>query len=148
MSELRLKGQEISVRAVADGVVVDSIDSVSNFNENVDLEQKQEGFLGETANRFDQQFNGFGGDFEFQVHNSRWVAFQELIIAKAKRENPGVIFNVVVTEFYPNGDTVVSTYVDVSWGAMPKSVPSKNDYVKIKGQFACASRPTQVNSLA
>lgn len=148
MTDLRLKGQEISVRAVADGVVVDSLDSISNFNENVDIETKSEGFLGETANRFDSQFNGFGGDFEFQVHNSRWVAFQQLIIAKAKRENPGVIFNVIVTEFYPNGDTVVYSYVDASFGAMPKTIASKNDYVKIKGSFQCTDRPAQVNSLA
>lgn len=147
MPDLRLKGQEISVRVVDAGQVVDSIDSVSSFNEEVKLELKEDGFLGETANRFDETMNGFGGDFEFQVHNARWVAFQRTIIDKAQRRAPGRIFNVVRTDFYPNGDSVVYTYIDVHWTSMPTSIAAKGEFVKVKATFSCSERPEEINAL-
>ncbi len=147
MPDLRLKGQEISIRSVAGGVVVDSIDSVASFNQEVMLEIKQDGFLGEFVNRFDNIMNGFGGDFEFHVHNALWVPFERSIIDKAQRNIPGLQFNVIRTDFYPNGNSVIYTYRDVAWGAIPHAVGSRGDYVKIKGQFNCSERPEEVNSL-
>lgn len=145
--DLRLKGQEISVRTIRGGVVIDSIDSVSVFNEEVMLEIKQDGFLGETVNRFDEIFNGFGGDFEFHVHNNLWVPWQQSVIDKAQRNTPDTVFNVIRTDFYPNGNSSVYTYRDVHWGAQPTAVASRGDYVKVKAQFNCSERPVQVNNL-
>jgi hypothetical protein len=145
--DLRLKGQEISIRSVVAGVVVDSIDSVSSFNDSVDLEGKSDGFLGEFVNRFDEIMNGFSGDFEFHVHNNQWVAFQRSIIDKAQRNIPGLIFNVIRTDFYPNGNSTIYTYRDVHWGAQPTSVGSRGDYVKVKASFQCSDRAEEVNSL-
>ncbi len=145
--DARLKGQEISIRAIRGGVVVDSIDSISVFNQETMLELKQDGFLGETVNRFDSIFNGFGGDFEFHVHNNRWVGFERSIIDKANRNTPDTVFNVIRTDFYPNGNSTIYTYRDVSWGAIPHTVGSRGDYAKIKAQFQCSERPEQVNNL-
>lgn len=143
----RLSGQEISIRTVRAGQVIDSIDSVSSFNEQVMLELKQDGFLGEFVNRFDEKFNGYGGDFEFHVHNNLWVAWQQSIIDKAQRKTPDVLFNVIRTDFYPNGDTTITTYRDVHWGEMPTAVGSRGDYAKIKASFQCSERGVQVNNL-
>jgi hypothetical protein len=147
MPDLRLKGQEVAIRSVVAGVVVESIDSVSAFDEEVMLEIKQDGFLGEFVNRFDEVFNGFGGSFEFHVHNSLWVPFQRSIIDKAQRNIPGLLFNVIRTDFYPNGDNVVYTYRDVHWGAMPTNVATRGDYAKVKAAFNCSDRAEMVNSL-
>jgi hypothetical protein len=143
----RLAGQEIAIRTVRAGVVIDSIDSVSSFNEEVMLEIKQDGFLGEFVNRFDSKFNGYGGDFEFHVHNNLWVAWQQSIIDKAQRNTPDIIFNVIRTDFYPNGQTSIFTYRDVQWGAQPTAVASRGDYAKIKASFNCSERPVQINNL-
>ena len=147
MPDLRLKGQEVSIRTVAAGVVVDSIDSISAFNDEVMMEIKQDGFLGEFVNRFDEILNGFGGDFEFHVHNNIYVGWQRSVIDKAMRNIPGLLFNVIRTDFFPNGNSTIFTYRDVHWGSMPTSVGSRGDYVKVKAQFNCSERAEEVNAL-
>ncbi len=145
--EQRLKGQEVSIRVVQGGNVVNTIDSVSAFNEQVALEIKESGYLGETVNRFDEILNGFGGDFEFHVSKSSWQELEFAIIARATREQPDLEFNVVRTDFYPNGDTAISTYRDVFWGPIPKNIPARGDYVKPRMEFRCSERPVKLNAL-
>lgn len=147
MADPRLKGQEISVRVVNAGVVVQEIDSISNLNEATMLELKEAGYLGETTNRFDEILNGFSGDFEFNITRANWIALELAIIARARRQTPDVVFNVVVTDLQPNGESVIKTYLDVAWGELPRSVPGRGDYVKPKLQFKCAERAVAVNAL-
>ena len=113
MTDQRLKGQEISVRVIQAGNVINSIDAISAFNNNVALEIKEQGYLGEVVNRFDEILNGFGGDFEFHVTRADWNNLVSAIIDRAQRRTPEVVFNVVRTDFYPNGDSAVYTYQDV-----------------------------------
>lgn len=147
MPSQRIKGQEISIKVIQAGTVLASLDSIVNFNEDVMLEIKAAGYLGEFANRFDEIMNGFGGDFEMHTTNANWTLWQDAVIAKAQREDPTIQFNVVRTDFYPNADSVIYTYTDVHWGAMPTNISSRGDYVKVKGQFQCTERPKQVNAL-
>lgn len=144
---LRLKGQEVIIQAVSAGSVVTEITAVASFNDSVMLEITEDQFLGEPVNRFDQVLNGFSGDFEFQVEEATWTEFTDLIVAKAKREQPDLLFNMVRTDFYPNGQTAVFVYQDVSWGAIPTTISSKNDFVKVKMEFKCSKRSVSVNSL-
>jgi hypothetical protein len=148
MSDMRTKGQEISVKVIQAGVPITSIDSITSFNDTVSLELKEQGFLGETVNRFDEILNGFGGDFEFQVNHADWNNLVEAIISRATREVPDLTFNVIRTDFYPNSDTAIYTYQDVKWGAIPTTVASRGDYVKVKMEFRCEERPVKINSLA
>ena len=147
MADPRLKGQEVSVRIINNGTVVTEIDSVANLNEATMLEIKEAGYLGETTNRFDEVLNGFGGDLEINITRANWIALELAVIARARRETPDVKFNVVVTDFLPNGETVIKTYLDVAWGEMPKSVPGRGDYVKPKLAFKCSERAVAVNAL-
>ena len=147
MSDQRLKGQEISVRVIQAGNVITQIDAIMSFNDTVALELKEAGYLGETVNRFDEIFNGFGGDFEFHVTRADWELLVSSILDKAQRVNPLLLFNVVRTDFFPNGDTNIYTYEDVSWGAIPSSIPSRGDYMKPRMEFKCSQRPVQTNQL-
>lgn len=147
MSDQRLKGQEVSVRIIQDSVTIQEIDSVANLNETTALEIKEAGYLGETVNRFDEILNGFGGDMEINVTRANWISLELAVIARARRETPGVVFNVVVTDLFPNGETLIKVYRDVAWGEMPKSVPGRGDYVKPKLQFKCSERAATVNAL-
>lgn len=143
----RLKGQEVSIRIINAGVVVAEIDTVSSFNDEVALELKEDGFLGETANRFDEILNGYGGDMEIQISKANWVLLQQAIIDRAQRKTPEVVFNVVRTDLFSNGDSAIFTYSDVKWGPIPTSVASRGDFVKPKLQFKCSERPYKLNSL-
>lgn len=143
----RLKGQEISVRVLQDGQVIRTLDSISSFNDTVALEIKEDGFLGEPTNRFDEILNGFGGDFEAQTTNANFIDLQLAVIERATRRTPGITFNVVRVDLYPNGDSAIFTYVDVRWGEQPTSIGSRGDYVKFKASFKCSERPVLNNSL-
>jgi hypothetical protein len=143
----RLKGQEVSIRVLLGAALFASIDSVGSANEEVDLEIKSDGFLGEPVNRFDEILNGYGGDFEMQTTNSAWIQLQQAIIARATRTTPGLTFNVVRLDLYENGDSNVFTYQDVKWGAMPTSIGSRGDYVKVKANFKTSTRSVQTNQL-
>jgi hypothetical protein len=147
MSDPRLKGQEISIRVIDDGVVDSTIDSVASFNDEAMLELKEDGFLGELVNRFDEIFNGFGGDMEIQLTKGNWIQLQLAIIERAQRKVLSRVFNVVRTDLFANGDTIIYTYSDVNWGPMTSTVASRADFAKVKMQFKCSTRATQVNAL-
>jgi len=145
--DLRIRGQEISIRIIQGGVVVNDITAISSFNDEDALEIKEDGFLGENVNRFDEIVNGFGGDMEFQVSKGNAFLLRESILAKAMRRTPDVIFNVVRTMFFANGDTVIKTYRDVHWGSIPTTSGSRTDYVKLKLAFKCSEAPIDINAL-
>ncbi len=143
----RLQGQDVSIRLVQAGTVVGEITAIGSMNSTVDLEVKQDAFLGEPTDRFDNVMHGHSGDAEFQLESSGWVAFQEAIISRADRSQPDLVFNVVETENYPNGDSVITTFTDVAFGANVKSIASRTDFVKIKLDWKCSNRPVKVNAL-
>lgn len=143
----RLKGQEVSIRVTDNSRLVASLDSISSFNDNMDLETKSDGFLGETVNRFDEVLNGYGGDFEMQTTSANWILWQQRIRDRATRRNPGIRFNVIRTDLYANGTSLVITYGDVKWGAQPTTIGGRGEFVKVKATFVCSNRKEQLNAL-
>lgn len=137
MAEQRLKGQEVQVQVIQGGQLSDAFTAVASFNDNMKMEVLEQGFLGETTNRHDDIFNGFEGTLSMQVSNQRWMTFQASIKARAKREQPDIVFNMVRTDFYPNGDTPSRTYQDVKFGAEPSNIASRGDYVTVDIPFSC-----------
>lgn len=142
----RLRGQEIRVAIIDDGTTNNNVNSIGSFNENVDGEIQEDGFLGEIVNRFDDILNGFGGDMEFQLTTANWVLLQNRIIERMTRQVPGRVFNVVRTDQFANGESAVFVYKDVKWGAMPTAVPTRKDFVKVKASFKCSERSQQINA--
>lgn len=147
MADSRLKGQEVEVRVTRAGSVESSIAAIGTFNDQVMLETKQDGFLGELTDRFDDIMRGYGFDLEFQVSEAAWIDFQEAMIARSQRLTPDVVFNVIRTDFYSNGDTLIITYMDVKFGAQPTTIASRGDFVKVKLEGKCSQRSVQKNSL-
>ncbi len=147
MTQPRLKGQEISIRMLKDGQLLSALDSIATFNGNTMLEIKEDGFLGEPVNRFDEVLTGFGGDFEMQVTTSAWINYELAIVDRATRRIPGTTFNVIRTDLFPNGDSAIYTYKDVHWGEIPAAVGGRVEFVKVKASFKCSERPVQINAL-
>lgn len=145
--EQRVLGQDVTVRLIRDGVVAAEIVAIGTFNETVEQEIKAENFLGRMSEDYSDVFTGYKGDLEFQYARSGWNEFVEALRARAQRANPGIVFNVVRSEVYPNGESVVYVYQDVAWGATSASVASRKDFVKCKMQFACSERTMTRNQL-
>lgn len=146
-ADLRLKGQEVTVKITRAGSVVTEINSIGSFNDNVMLEIKQDGFLGEAVDRFDEVLGGYGGDFEIQHNTARWHELVLAIESRARREQPDLVFNVIRTDFYANGETAVITFIDVKWGAVPRNLSGRAEYDKAKFEFKTSEKDVQINAL-
>lgn len=147
MSDARLKGQEVEIRITRAGSVENAIAAIGTFNDQVMLETKQDGFLGELTDRFDDVMRGYGFDLEFQVSEASWIDFQTAMIDRSQRMTPDVLFNVIRTDFYSNGDTLIIAYMDVKFGAQPTTIASRGDFVKVKLEGKCSQRSVQKNAL-
>lgn len=132
MSDQRLRGQEVVINIVADGELEDTLTSIVEFNDEDQFEIKTQGYLGETTNRGDDIYNGTKFDFVLHLRTKRFWEFKQLIKDRATRKRPDLVFNVTVTSFFGNGDAPTITYPDVKWGPIPKNIPSRGDYVKVK----------------
>lgn len=140
----RLKGQEVEIRVTVDGAIETTISSnIASFEETYKFDKKEDGFLGEVTNRYDDIFNGVDVKLEFQVNAASWMDAQQAIKSRSQRKTPGTVINVVRTDYYANGETVVSTYPDVRFGPQPTSVASRGDFVKVSWDFSCSDRDFQ-----
>jgi hypothetical protein len=143
----RLKGQEVSIRIVNDGELVEAISSFGSLEESEDQELLQDGFLGEVVDEYDEAYHGDKFTLEFQVRDAQWRTLWKAIKDRAQRRTPNVQFNVVVTDLYPAGDTEITTYGDVKWGPRSKSTGSRKDFVKLKMEGASSDVGHDANAI-
>ena len=130
----RLKGQEVSILIVQDGVLQDTLVDIQNFNLELEFEIKSQGYLGEKTNRKDYVFNGAKFDGELHVHTEDFLAFAQAVHDKAQRITPDTVFNITGVFSFPNGDQPELLLNDVSFGTIPINAGSRGDYVKTKIQ--------------
>ena len=145
--EQKLLGQDVTVRVVQDGTVVSEIVAIGSFDDSMETEIKEENYLGNAAAEYSDVFNGYKGNLEFQSARSGWTEFTEAIRARATRSNPGVVFNVVRSDTYANGDSAVFVYKDVAWGPQASAIAGRKEFAKHKLTFACSTRTVVRNQL-
>jgi hypothetical protein len=138
VADQRLKGQEVQVQVVVGGQLSDAFTAIASFSDTMKMESMEAGYLGEVTNRTDDIFNGWDGTLSMHVSKQKWMEFQALIKARAQRAQPDLVFNLVRTDFYPNGETPTRTYKDVAFGAEPTNVASRGDYVSVDVPFMCS----------
>lgn len=143
----RLKGQEVEVRVTSGTDIVQSLTSIKNFDDGLVLEIKQDGYLGEVMDRFDEVATGFKGGFEFHVTTTDYENFIQRVLERAQRINPSLVFNIIRTDFFPNGETAIVTYTNVVWGPFPRSTSGRTEYVNVKAEWATDTRSMQLNNL-
>ncbi len=137
MSAQRIKGQEVQVICMVGAELQDALTDIVNFNATFKLSKLEQGYIGETANRFDEKYDGCELDFEMHVHSAQWDGYLQSIVDRARRRTPDVTFNVVATLFYPSGETRAVTFNDIKFGDMPMNIGTRGDYVKLKVQASC-----------
>jgi hypothetical protein len=143
MTAQRIKGQEVAVIILVGGDLQTQLTDIQNFNATMKVRKIEQGYLGETANRYDEIFDGCELDFELHVHSQDWVDYLQAIFDRARRRTPDVTFNVTATMFFPNGDTPVIKFPDIHFGDVPMNISSRGDYVKIKVQAVCSEPQLQ-----
>lgn len=134
----RIKGQEVFVQVVQDGVPVASLTDIRNFEITPKLEKLEEQYLGETTKRYDEIFNGV--DFKFDLHfeDAGVVAFVEAVKARAQRQTPGVKFNIQATLAFTNGTRPRIILSDCYFSDLPISFGGRSEYGQFTVSGSCA----------
>lgn len=130
----RIRGQEVSIIITRDGVLEDTLVDVQNFNAELELEIKSQGYLGEKHNRKDDIYNGVKFDLELHLHTQDYFAFAKGVIDRAKRNTPDTVVNIAGMFQFPNGQLFSFLIPDAKFGPIPLNVTARGDYVKTKLQ--------------
>lgn len=138
MANQRIKGQEVSLTIVADGNLQTELTDIRSFDAEVMIENKEEGYLGEKSDRFDEIYKGAKGSFEIHMHSGDYFDYMRSIIDRAQRNTPDVTFSVAGTMFFPSGETRTMAFNDITFGGQPINVPARADYVSVKIEFYCS----------
>ena len=139
----RIKGQEVEVLIVVNGVPQVTIADVRSFNVTPRFEIKEEQYLGETSMRFDEIFNGVTFDMELHFENQDVFTFVQTIKDRASRRTPGTVINVKATLNFPNGQRPRIILKDCFFGDTPVGFGSRSDY----GTFKIDGRCTDISVL-
>lgn len=136
---MRIKGQDVSVSATQDGVVLAQVVDVKDFEGTIKLKKLQEGYTGQKTDQYDEVLEG--ADFKLTMHTSDAAVFDmiQAMIDKAQSRAPGTIFNVKGVFAFPNGSRKRMTFNDSHWGNIPIAVPGRSEYVGITLDGSCSS---------
>ncbi len=128
MSDQRIRGQETEILLIVDNVIQDTITDVRSIEFAFKFEMKEEGYLGERTNRYDEIFNGMRGRIELHFENDDIFDLITAILDRAKRRTPGTLINIKTTLNFPNGDRPRVVIPDVKFGEVPINFASRSDY--------------------
>lgn len=134
----RLKGQETQVLLVQNGKVLDTITDVKDLEIQLLLELLQEGYLGETTDRFDEIFKGAKARMTIHYETPDVFDLIALIIDRARRRQSGIKVNVKTTLNFPNGKRRRVVIPDVSFGNIPAGWGSRDAYADVKFEFGAS----------
>ncbi len=129
MSE-RVRGQENFILITVDNVLVDRIDSITEFEYTVEADIQEENFLGETQPRFDSIAKGTTLTIAGQLANEEFFVLQAAITAVAERRTASITqIDIGSSYVFPNGDLVNLAFKNVFFGASPVTTGSREDFI-------------------
>lgn len=141
---LRIKGQETVMTLTSPTGNITAFDHVSSLSFTVEMELLEEGYLGTTANDFDEIYNGVSGDVTAHLSNNDFWTFQEAVQDRAERRTPASGRFDLTTQFtFPTGELARVTIEDIHFGSVETSVGGREEYVEVSFSFG-ASRMSRV----
>jgi hypothetical protein len=134
----RVKGQEIEVVMLQDGAPVDNLTLARSLELSFKTELLQEGYLGETTDRYDTIFKGIKGKLAFHLDSPGAFKVVQSIIDKARRRTPGTRFNIKATLNFPSGRRARVVVRDAEFGELPFNTGSRADYTGFDIEFGAS----------
>lgn len=135
----RLKGQEVKVGFTNPDGDQEGLDNVLSLEAELDIEILTEKYLGQTANQFDDIYNGVQGQVEIHMATTDYLAFTQRIQDRAERRTPAAgVFNATASFAFPNGERARLTFEDIFFGALPVRANSRSDFVTATIQWKCS----------
>lgn len=136
----RVKGQEVEIIVLVNGLPQDSLTFCKSTNFAWKTEILQEGYLGETTDRYDTIFKGVSGKAEFHMDSPAAFDLIREIVDKARRRGPAnnTRINIKNTVNFPSGRRARVIIKDVSFGELPIGFGSRADYGTFSLDFAAS----------
>ena len=135
----RLKGQESKLSFVGPTGDIAGLADVQSFEAELMLEILEEGYLGETANRYDDIFNGVSGNCELHIENANYFRFTQQVQDRAQRRTAAAGKFVIKSSFdFADGTRARLSFEDCFFEGLPLTVGSRKDYVKAKVSWKCS----------
>ncbi len=128
----RLKGQEVNITVMLDGVEQLSLRDVKNLTITPNFDRLTEGYLGETTDRYDELFKGVAVEFEVHTEDPGFVDFIAAVKNRATRRTPNTVINIFATLNFPSGQRVRIVLRDCFFADLPFNVGSRSDYGSVK----------------
>jgi hypothetical protein len=125
----RIKGQEVEISVLVDGVTQLFTD-INSFEMSSVTETKEEGYLGEKADRYDEFYKGYTGSFKMHNSSGELFKFMQIVKDRAQRRTPGVKINVKATLNFPSGDRSRVNLNDAFFEPMGASTGSRDAYAE------------------
>ncbi len=134
---LRVRGAEVQVRLTRNNALEKTLTAVKSFTFEAMLEIKQEGYLGETNDRFDDIYKGCSGNLVFHPESQdAWtlVAFVRDRAARRSAQSDHRI-NIKFVANLPDGTRPSITIPDVKFSNIPMNSPARDQYVEMTLTF-------------
>lgn len=128
---LRIRGQEVQVRITRGGVLEATITAIKSLSIEVSTRILTDQFLGETAMRHDDIYDGVRGSFVIQPEGQEALILQRAIKERAQRRTAQAASQVNITARlqFPDGRVPLIVVPDCKFGPMPLNVGSRDAYV-------------------
>lgn len=135
----RIKGQESRVIILEGGNPLYAIDTIKSTDLEFDFELIQEGYLGETFDRFDEVFNGLKVSLDIHMSTAAAMDLAFRVRDRAQRRAGGFTRIDLLTTFsFGNGDRRGITARDIYFEPIPISIGGRKEHISMKLSGACS----------
>lgn len=142
----RVKGQETEIVIVTDGQPRLNIANIKSHSITWKFDKLEEGYLGETSDRYDMLFKGIDGKLTIHTNDPDIFTFIEQVKAKAQSRVPGTRFSIRTVINYPSTGRRVRILVqDVSFGDIPLDIAGRGEYVKFDLDYSASDGKGQIS---
>lgn len=133
---LRIKGQETVMTLVGPNGDIGAFDHIQSLDFSLNLDLLEEGYLGQTANEYDEIYNGISGNVTAHLSNNDYWTFQEEVQNRAERRSPaGTQFNLTTQFTFPTGEIARVVIEDIHFGSIDTNVGGRDEYVEVSFEF-------------
>lgn len=134
---LRVRGAEVQFRLTRNGVLEKTLTAVKSFSFEAMIEVKQEGYIGETNDRFDDIYKGCSGNVVFHPKSQDAWTLLGFVRDRASRRSPQADhrINVKFVASLPDGTRPSITIPDVKFENIPLNAPARDQYVEMTLSF-------------
>ena len=134
---LRVRGAEVQVRLTRNGVLEKTLTAVKSFTFEAMIEVKQEGYVGESNDRFDDIFKGCQGTIVFHPESQDAWTLIAFVRDRASRRSAQADhhINVKFVANLPDGTRPSITVADIKFENIPLNAPARDQYVEVNLSF-------------